>query len=335
MTHHSNKMIGIFVSTAIVFAMLSIVSTTFAQEKPATPDKAASKKAAMNETSQPLERRLVGKYLGFEGDDRIGFEIGPGADNVYPITVFEDGLPQHGHHEKDDERFVGKAVLKAPNTLVIQLIEKFEGTEKEHMDWDLRNMTATIKTDGDKITLSVPAGKEWKAVDVVQIDPTFANAVSKEYPDQEFHFETGLYGEFHGTEGQNPMIVEIDNPKNGLFPIRFFEAKHHDHATSHHVMKAGKLATTEKDVNYRGCAIFNEGKLQIVLAEKYDDITRRPVERKLQKLTATIGKDGDKTVLSIPKNEIWDDVQVSKGTQPFKTKVAKPVVEPDAKTEKK
>ncbi len=260
--------------------------------------------------------QLIGEYLGFDGDDRIGIELGPGASGGYTVTVFEEGLPGRGHKEKEDDRYVGTATLK-DDTLEIALSEKFDGTEKEHLKWKIRKSTAAIFKEGEKITLTIPKSDKRDKIEVVKIDGVKASAANSEkYPDKQFAFERSLPGVFHGTEGTTPIVVDIDYDKKGLFEIGFFEERRTE--TEGFLSKK----RDEKDVRYSGIGVLNRDKLEIVLKEKHREITSEHLERSVRHLTATITQADGKLTLTIPATGDWKKVAVTQTEATRKSKTA-------------
>ena len=260
--------------------------------------------------------QLIGEYLGFEGNDRVGIELGPGAGETFSVTIYEEGLPGRGHKEKEDDRYVGKATLK-DDTLEIELSEKFDGTKKEHLEWKFRKATAAIAKDGEGITLTIPKSDKRDKIEVVKIGGGKAPAVNSEkYPDKQFAFEQLLPGIFHGTEGTTPVVVDIDYDKKGVFEIGFFEERRTE--------PAGLLneKRDEKDVRYSGIGVLARDKLEIVLKEKHREITAEHLERSVRHLTADITQADGKLTLTIPATGDWKKVSVTQTEATRKNKTA-------------
>ena len=263
--------------------------------------------------------QLIGEYLGFEGDDRVGIELGPGAGG-YSVTIYEEGLPGRGHKEKEDDRYVGKATLK-DDTLEIELTEKFDGAKKEHLEWKFRKATAAIfkehGKEGEGVTLTIPKSDKRDKIEVVKIGGGKVSAVNSEkYPDKQFAFEQSLPGIFHGTEGTTPVVVDIDYDKKGVFEIGFFEEKRRE--------PEGFLTKKrdEKDVRYSGIGVLNRGKLEIVLKEKHHEITAEHLEWSVRHLTADITHVDGKLTLTIPATGDWKKVAVTQTEATRKNKTA-------------
>lgn len=303
----------IYLPLTFMVASLFLCGLTFAAQENAKPEsKEPAKHQASQEhkatpetkTEKPLEERLVGQYLGFEGNDHIGIEIGNRTDkDTFLITVYEEGLPNKGHKEKEDDRYEGTAILHGHDTLEIELTKKFDGMKSEHLARKERKLKATIDTKNGELVLRIPKGEHGKPIDVIQLNKPISQKAN-DYPEKEMRLEKELYGYFRGTEGKNQISMEIFNPKHGLFPIMFYEKDHPEHAA--HQKK------DEKQVHYIGCAVYNQGKLQIVLTEKYEAITKEHLERPLHKLTAEINEGPEKITLTIPKTHVWEKVEVTK-----------------------
>lgn len=125
-------------------------------------------------------QHLPGKYLGREGDDRIGMIIGEPKNGVYPITIYEDGLPGRGFQEHDDDYYTGTATLVADSgQLEITLDKKFDEGREERVESALKKLIATVihtlketRTENSvgrqtNLTLEIPANREW---DTVRVD---------------------------------------------------------------------------------------------------------------------------------------------------------------------
>lgn len=138
----------------------------FRKDAPATP---LPTPAAAVPAPPGLETLLAGNYLGYEGDDRIGLVVQPKVGDAFPVVFYEDGLPGRGHRPDDDDRYEGTARLVGER-LEIELTKKIDdGRKEERVETALRRLTASVARSGEKITLSIPANRQWDAVRVEKV----------------------------------------------------------------------------------------------------------------------------------------------------------------------
>lgn len=251
--------------------------------------------------------RLVGSYLGTEGDDRFGIAIGkPSADGAYPITMYEGGLPERGYNPHDDDRYVGTARsrIDADGTtkLEIRLSQKFDGAREKKVEKALAQLTATLRRTDEESNvkgfyLTIPRNREWDAIRVEHAPPK---------PRVEPLDDPGaLTGDYLGWEDDDRIGIRITGTE-GKYAITIYEnglpGRGHDPAD---------------DDRYEGTARYvkETGRLEIELLKKFDETFEEPVEKALRKLTAVIGTENGKVVLLIPANREWDDVRAEKWTK--------------------
>lgn len=269
---------------------------------------------------------LTGAYLGTEGDDHFGIIIGEAKNGVYPVTIYEDGLPGKGYDPNDDDRYEGTAVF-AKGKFEITLARKFDGMREEPVENALKQLTANVViaigrethraevSDGSiqhrlsetkTITLTIPKNREWDAVSVSREAKISRDEVR---PAQEVRNNADLPGSYLGYEGDDRIGMVLgeakDGPSGNTYPVTIYEDG-----------LPGKGYDPNDDDRYEGTAIVTDGKLEITLLKKFDDgvdgKVEEPVEKPLRKLTATLGSENGKMTLSIPKNREWDAVKVTK-----------------------
>lgn len=242
-----------------------------------------------------LEKLIEGKYLGSEGDDKFGIEIGRLTRGVYPIVFYEDGLPGNGHEIDDDDRYEGTAKL-VENRLDIVVTRKFDGRKEEQVEQALRNLSAKIVRKPDAIVLEIPRNREWDRIEV-------SKKIPKPLPEQNRTSinSASLPGQYFGFEGDDRIGIEIGAPNDGVFPITIYEDG-----------LPGKGHNENRDDKYVGTAVYSGGKLEITLTQKFDGRREKPVENAIRKLTTKISPDGDDIVLDIPENREWDRINATK-----------------------
>lgn len=244
--------------------------------------------------------RYSGDYIGTEGDDRIGIRIGTPEKNVYPITIYEDGLPGKGYDPKDDDKYVGTASF-SDGKFEIRLMKKFDGRKEEKVESALQALTATFqpidaKIDSKGFYLTIPRNREW---DAVRVAPVPAKPESKSLTTSD-----SLPGDYLGWEDDDRIGIRIGKPAqpSGEFPVTIYENG-----------LPGRGHDPNDDDRYEGVATFKAGNLEITLTKKFDENVEESVERALRKLTARTGLENNKPTLFIPANREWKDVKVTKG----------------------
>ncbi len=122
--------------------------------------------AVKAEVEELATKSLAGRYLGREGDDKMGMVLAPSTKTVgdYDVTVYEDGLPDDGHDPNDDDRYEGTATFK-DGMLEIRLAKKFDEGREEPVEKPLQHLTATIGIDTEgNVKIDIPRNAEWDAV---------------------------------------------------------------------------------------------------------------------------------------------------------------------------
>ena len=123
-----------------------------------------------------IDRILTGNYLGWEGDDRIGFSIGSPVANgnsntlKYSIIIYEDGLPDNGHNPNDDDRYEGTLTYNSQTgKLQIELTKKFDEGREKKVESVLRKLTGTLELSGNKLGICLPKNSKWDRINVTSV----------------------------------------------------------------------------------------------------------------------------------------------------------------------
>ncbi len=255
-----------------------------------------------------MKTLLVGRYIGTEGDDRIGIVLEQPKDGVYPITIYEDGLPRNGYDPTDDDKYIGTATLGSNEDgdlmwLDITLKQKFDGAREKRVEPALREFNAAIELkkerDGLAVSLAIRKNKEWDAIHVSKEKPAPPKTTSTPSPNAD-----SLAGRYLGWEGDDElgMILTQSQDKAGHYDTVFYEDG-----------LPGAGHDPGDDERYEGVAVLKDGLLAIRLTKKFDEGREEPVERALQRLKATVATDKNGNVkIDIPRNNEWDAVRLTK-----------------------
>ncbi len=259
-----------------------------------------------------IKMLLVGRYLGTEGDDKIGIVLEQPKDEVYPITIYEDGLPENGYDPADDNKYVGIATIGSNEDngqmwLNIALKQKFDEAREERVEPALREFKAAIelkkKKDGVTVSLTALKNKEWDAIRVSKEksapSKTTSTSVSVSPPNI-----GSLAGSYSGREGDDKLGLVLTPSKNGEgeYDVVFYEDG-----------LPGAGHDPKDDDRYEGTATFKNNQFEIQLTKKFDEGKEERVEKSLHKITATvnIGQEGN-VKIEIPKSIEWDSVHLTK-----------------------
>ncbi len=260
---------------------------------------------------------VVGKYVGTEGDDRIGIEIGPAnKEGVYPILIYEAGLPGKGYDPKDDDKYVGTATLNSVDTatlgpssrpnwspiwLNVALTQKFDGTREEPVESTLRELRffvhLTKTQDGLNIILTTERNREWGAIRVSQ-------DAAKDKPIKPVD-KGGVYAQFAGRylgwEGDDRLGMELTSQvASDSLTVVIYEGG---------LPGAGYRA--DDDDRYEGT--FDPATGEILLTKKFDEGREERVENALKKIVPTFVADTKgNLMIRFPSNNEWNAVELTK-----------------------
>ena len=127
-------------------------------------------RAAKDKPTKPVDRENVpfaGRYLGWEGDDRLGMMLSSqGESDSFTVVIYEGGLPGAGYRAANDDRYEGTFNSATGEIL---LTKKFDEGREERVENALKKIVPTFAADTEgNLMIRFPRNHEWNAVELTK-----------------------------------------------------------------------------------------------------------------------------------------------------------------------